>query len=379
MNPRLGVICLLVATAPGAATGAEQEDPPAPGPGAPITRVDVAPQQLVTRVGRLLGEEFAVGEVPWRTSDGAARAAAARRWQVEAFAVLDDPACAPVLRAAGIPPGANPAPGAAWPEARPIAAAPAGDVLLLPPEVPLVTTDDAARLRATGLLPFEIALAGEYARVVGARHAGPAPRDPLLRLARLARLEGTARLAGITLALRGANLDPRVLGVATLSADRDESGLPRAVVAPAVSDPVRSALIETALEDGFRWALYQYLRGGLTGVLAALERPGGSPAELLRPGLARVPAALPAGCRVGPRASAALLTGATDTPWVDALLADAWSIEKGAALAALAFEDDRSAARAGDELRRGGWEVRQEGPVLRVKRAVRGEGRVAKP
>ena len=359
----VGALALLAASPAARA----QTPPPAP--------VETSPADLATRAGTRLGGEFDLGALPVRASSEAERRAAAARWLDEAFAPLTAPECAPALRAAGIPAAAA---APAWPEGRPIAAAPGADAILAPPSAPPAGPDEVAALRTTGVLPWELALTGEYARLVAARKAGPPAKDPLLRLARAARLEGTARLAGIVVAARGAGVDPGSLGAAALALDRGGAGL---AAAPAGLDPVRRALFRTMVDDGRRWALFWFLRAGWSGVGAALERPASGLGDLARPGARPSAAAGPAtGCRLGPRGAAALAGADDDAPWNAAIVADAWNVDpRGRLVGLLAFDDEGAAVRAAADLAERGATVRRTKTWLAVSPPTRIKAGTKKP
>lgn len=359
----LALLPLLLVAQPARA----QDDGP---PAAPVAVPAVPPEALVQRIGDRLGGEFKAGALPSRTAPAGERQSAALGWLDEVFAPLSAPECAPVLASFGIAPGGSSAPGLLLAVDRPVAAPPGADPLLLPEQLAPQGPDEAEYLRTTGLLPFEIALGGEYARVVAGRHAGPAPRDGMLRLVRAARLEGVARLAGIALALRGLDVDLADVGAAALATDHDRAGIPRALSGKVARDPVRAALLRVFHDDGLRWALFHYLRGGFSAVAGALERPAASPDTLLRPGLSRrEPAQAPAGCRLGARASVALLTRDGDAAgWVDGVVADRWSLDPDRRPRVwLAFESEHAAARALTALAAEAVEAQQEGAILRAR------------
>ena len=97
------------------------------------------------------------------------------------------------------------------------------------------------------------------------------------------------------------------------------------------------------------------MKGGLDGVVAALERPAAGPETLLRPGAARARPALGPGCGFGPRGAAALLTGDDETEWIASIVGDRWSSPAAGQVAVrLVFEDEPSATRAQEDLRRRG-------------------------
>ncbi len=331
----------------------------------PVAVTAVAPASLVASAARRLGGEFAKADIPTKLATVAERSRAAARWLDEVFAPLANPACAKVLAAVGATapgPGGTAAPP--LPADRPIATAPDARTILTPAELAPLTEDDVQRLHALGLLPFEVAVAGECARVVAAQHAGPAPADPLLRLSRASRLEGVARLAGLVLSTRAANVEVSELGLAALSVDRDDAGLPRRSLAEAAGDPVRRAMLRTLFDDGLRWALFHYLKGGFVEVLAALERPGAGPEALLRPGARRRPP-VAEGCRLGPRGAAALITGDDEPSWVQTLVADQWGQDsEGRVTVRLWFEDEASATRVQTEMAQRNLSLERQGVEL---------------
>jgi hypothetical protein len=297
----------------------------------------------------------------------------AAAWIDEALApLLEQESCRSVLAAAGIerPESLASALASRIPPGRPIAEAPGGAALLLPDALPKLDGKGLDLMKSTGLLPFEVAMTGEWARAMAARHAGPVPRDPLLRLTRSARLEGVARLAGITAIVGGSNLDPQTMGVSLLALDRDLAGLPRELIEQspdAASAPaVARGMLRVLLADGVRWAVFHFLRAGPEGVSEALERPAVGPEELLRPGARRpVWRNRPEGCRLGPRGAAALLTGREDPPWIADLSADSFSVgESGGALGWLGFDDEAGARRAATEISAAGHRVEVRGSVV---------------
>ncbi|RMG47286.1 MAG: hypothetical protein D6718_03990 [Acidobacteria bacterium] len=337
---------------------APQQPPPAP---PPVVRRK-PPERFValellsaipSRLGEELGEPDVVVRVPASDSDAALERQAAG-WLEELFAPLNSPSCRPVARAAGLPDPGGMARKLArlWPAGRPIAAAPGGEPVLIRRTYPPPSATDLEMLRTTGILPVELALAGEWARAVGARHAGPPPADPLLRHARAARLEGVARVAGILVALASAGLDASAVGQALLDADRDRAGWVKDRLYAGTDQPVYRAMLRVLLEDGPRWAAYHAVRAGTAGLVAALERPGIGPHVLLRPGLPPPRSEAPDGaCRLGPRPTVALVGLPDDSPWVGALR-DEW-IEvsgTGSLEAVLAFDGEASATRAAADL-----------------------------
>jgi hypothetical protein len=326
----------------------------------------ISPAALTPVTARRLGEEFARAEFVNRDSTPAERVAAAQRWIDEVFAPLTDPSCREVLIAAGAAQARHVTVSeTAFAAGRPLAAPPRAREILIPRELPPQTADEVSQLKAFGLLPYEVALAGECARVVGATRAGPPPVDPLSRLTRAARLEGAARLAGFVLVARGARLEPAQVGLAALSGERDEAGLPRRSIVETGLVPVQRAMLRTFFEDGLRWALFHYLKGGFGDLLAALERPAEGPETLLRPGVNRPRPAGSGACRLGPRGAAALLTGQDETDWVDRLVADRWESEgPDRVVVRLWFEDEAGAIGAQDDLSHLGLVVQIENAVL---------------
>jgi hypothetical protein len=350
---------LALALAGGSLAGAAPEAPPAaPSP--------LVPKDLVAAVPGRLGINWKGAPLVARETGPGARRAAAAIGLADALAPLADPACGALLAAIGLPPAAPAMLAEEWPPDRP-AALPGSPVLLVPDQLPPVPEPDAEFLRATGVLPIEVALTGEWLRAIGSQHAGPAPADPLLRAARAARLEGAARLAGIVVSIAGTGVDPREVGSGLLALDQDRASWPRAATIEAAGDPLRSALVRALLEDGLRWAVYHYARGGLVGLLAALERPAG-PAELIRPGVVRpVPDGVPRGCHLGPRAAAALYGGDHDATWVADLLADAAQTGTGGEVVVTLFLDAPPAAEeAAEALRARGASAEVSGATVRA-------------
>ncbi len=317
------VAAFLVVLVPGGGAGAAAGE---------TVRVGTPPAVLAAQSGERLGGDFARAEVPVATAPAGERGAVAASWLAEAFAPADAPACREVLAALHLP-AAGPAPGvlaAAWPADRPAAEDGARGRLLVPAKLPPLSPPDLEVFRLVGLVPFEIAATGEWARAVAFRHLGPPPADPLLRAARAARAEGTCRLAGILVTVTGAGLAGDDAGRALPELDRDGAGWPRERLRRLGLDPLRRALAETCLRDGLRWAAWAWLRGGWRGLAAALERPGIGPAELLVPARrGRTVAGKGETCRLGPRASGLLLVGDPDAPLVDRLLEDHWSALPG--------------------------------------------------
>lgn len=350
---------LSAAVAPSAAAAPSAEE------GAAAAPETFTPKDLVDAVPGRLGINWKGAPLAARETGPGARRAAAAIGLADALAPLADPACGALLGALGLPAAAPSTLAEAWPDDRP-AALPGSPVLLVPDRVAPLPEPDAEFLRATGVLPLEVALTGEWLRAVGSQHAGPAPADPLLRAARAARLEGTARLAGIIVSIAGTGVDPREVGSALLALDQDRAGWPRAATIEAAGDPLRAALVRALLEDGLRWAVFHYARGGVVGLLAALERPSG-PAELLRPGIVRsAPEGVPQGCHLGPRAAAALYGGDHDAPWVAGLLADAAQPGAGGQiLVTLFFEGPAAAEEAAAALRSRGGVAEISGSTVR--------------
>ncbi len=346
--------------------------------GAPSVAIDVTPRDLLDAVpGRLdlfpahrrIDDEIIV------TGGGETSRKGAAAWIGELLApLLEQDACRALSSRLGIQGSvsATAALARAFPASRPIASGPEAARLLVPDTMPPVSASDLEFFRASGLFPVEVALTGEWARMAAARHAGPVPRDPLLRAARAARLEGVARLAGLMVTVGGSNLDPADLGTSLLALDRDLAGWPRDELTRAVSsafgDPVSRALVKMYVEDGVRWALMHYLRGGPEALAEALERPGIGPEGLLRPGARRpAPRGRPPGCRVGPRGAAALLLGDDDPVWVADLVEDSFAPgANGSVLGWLGFESAASAARAADDLVRHGLRAEARDAVVVV-------------
>ncbi|MBP7148301.1 MAG: hypothetical protein KBD01_12195 [Acidobacteria bacterium] len=352
-----------------AATPAISQQPAEPAPGEPprAALANASPRSLAEQIGPRFGGELAREKIEIREAPAAERRTTAAQWIEEAFAPLAAPACRPVLEAARIPPGMPPGLAETWPEDRPAAAR--TGVLLVPDRLPPLGPAQAETLTRTGLLPIEIALTGEWVRAAGVGHAGPPAADPLLRLARAARLEGAARLAGIVAVVGGSGVDPERLGAGLLEMDRDAAGWPRGALLASATDDVRRALLRVLVEDGLRWALLHYVKAGLPGLLAAMESPAAGPADLLRPGLRLRVDGVPAdGCHLGPRAAAVLLAGTDDPPWVDQLRLDSFSAGTGGRVGAvLGFESDAAASRAAGELRDSGWQASAQGHLLRVE------------
>ncbi len=374
MSGALLALALAAAPAAGAAPGVPPPASAARGASEDAaSAASFAPKDLVASVPQRLGINWKGPPLVARETGPAARRAAAAIGMADALAPLADPACSALLVAIGLPQAAPAALAEAWPEDFP-AALPGSIVLLVPGSVPPIPEQEVDFLRATGVLPVEVALTGEWLRAVGSQHAGPPPGDPVLRAARAARLEGTARLAGILVSIAGTGVDPRDVGSGLLALDRDRASWPRAATIEAAGDPVRAALMRELLEDGLRWAVFHYARGGLIGLLAALERPAG-PAELVRPGSIRpLPEGVPPGCRLGPRAAAALYGGDYDADWVADLLADSAQVGEGGEIAVtLVFEAPPAAAEAAAALRSRGAVVELSGKTVRGTLRPRGE------
>lgn len=317
----------------------------------------VAPRQLADAIPGRLGVRWEGEAVPVRETTISARRAAAAIGLADALAPLSAPACEPLLRQLGIPAAAPAALAAVWPEEFP-AAVPGIVSLLVPERLGPASAADLEFFHSTGLLPFEVALAGEWMRAVGTGHAGPAPGDPSLRAARAARLEGAARLAGIVVSAARTRIDPRQLGGTLLQLDTDRAGWPRAATLEVAGDPLRRALLRQFFEDGLRWATFHYVKNGLVGLLAALERPAG-PYELQRPGVTRTASESQApGCRLGPRAAAVLAAGSDDGAWVSELVEDEASAGPGGTVRVrLRFDSPVAAAEAAEAVRRRGASV----------------------
>ncbi len=347
-----GAASLLAAEAPVAAVaeGAPSEQVAVP---------QVSPRELAAAIPLRLGVQWEGEAVPARESSSAARRAAAAIGLADALAPLGAPACEALLRRLGIPASAPTALAQAWPEEFP-SAVPGVVALLVPERLGAASDTDLEFFRSTGLLPFEVALTGEWLRAVGSGHAGPAPADPSLRAARAARLEGAARLAGIVVSAAGTGVDPRQLGAALLQLDTDRAGWPQAATREAAGDPLRRALIRQFIEDGLRWATFHYLRNGLVGLLAALERPAG-PEDLLSPGNRRSsPVATFGGCRLGPRAVAALAVGSDDAAWSVDLVDDDAAVGPGGTIRLrMRFDSPVAAGQAAEAIRAfgGGAEI----------------------
>lgn len=361
---RMACTALLVACSASWFAIAEAETP-APDDAVPLA--NLAPLEMAKQIPLRLQTDLFREVVPVRVASAGERAAAATHVLDELFAPLRDPACQALLPSAtrdGRPFTAH------FPATDPAAVSSGDAALLVPDSLPPLTRVDADTLQAKGVLPFELMLAGEWARAVAARHAGPAPADPLLRQARAARLEGVARLAGIALSVQAAGISVSDLGSRVLDADADEAGWPRAALAEGASSRLDAAFLRVLTEDGLRWAAYHFLLGGIDGLIAALERPVVGPADLLTPGRRRDAVRLPgSGCRVGPRPAALLLVDDDDTLWVDALQDDLWRIDGREVVVQLVFDGENDAKRAEAEATARGWRCSRQGTRLEGRRA----------
>ncbi len=321
-------------------------------------------EDAAERMGPVLGEPGVEVE---EASAGLRRRAALLRLR-ESLAPLEDPACVRVLATLGRPlfdwDAFAARVGPLWPEAYP--AVDEKGELLVPQRLPPQDKADLELLSISGVLPLEVAISGEWARAVGVRHAGPPLAAAPLRAARAARLEGLARFAGVLLVVRGGGVAPAELGTVLLRLDQDRVSWPRAALLDAAGSPLERALLESSFEDGLRFMAYHYLRGGEPAMIAAMERPLVDPAELMRPGARRGrPGDLPKGCSFGPRGVAALLTGRSDAPWADGLLADRFVTRSdGAPRGLLVFESESAAGNAAAALAKLGLETVPEGPRL---------------
>lgn len=332
-----------------------------------------SPRLLLADVPDRLGGLFARTPVEVRESDEPSRARAWRGWIDEVFAPLAAPGCPAVLAAfdrAVAPPDPN-----AWmpriPEGLPVVEPRSGE-LLVPSELPAQGEADRSHLHTFGLLPYEVRLSGEWARAVASAHSGPPAKDPTLRAARAARLEGVARLAGIVVALQAGRVPPTALGAALLEADAGHAGWSSATIDATGLDPVARALLEQFSADGLRWATVQFLSGRWEAVFSALEKPGLGLESLLgsKP---QLPAAqVPEGaCRLGPRGAAALLFRGEPPSWIDQVTSD-WSLAaKGKAALMLKLESAEVATRAAAELAEFGFSVSVQDRVVTIEpRAV---------
>ncbi len=340
----------------------------------PVAIAKTSPLELAKEIPARLESGLNAPWVAVRVEKADLRRAAATLWVREAMAPLEDPLCAEILRRQGFGPERDVARWAqALPLTMPVALAPLAKEVLVPAQLPAQSPQAIEMLQATGVLPFEVALSGEWARAVAARHAGPPLADPALRAGRAARLEGVARLAGIALMFRGSGVDPQGMGAALVSADRSRSGFPREALLAMAANPVERAYLLTFLEDGFHWIAYHYLRGGVAGLLSAVERPLVFPAELLRPGRRiSVPESLPEGCSLGPRAAAALLTSNPEAAWTSELLADRFWLEgEGKVRGLLVFESDAGAMGCAARLERSGHALQVEGKRLELTLTTR--------
>jgi hypothetical protein len=365
-----GALAALLAVAGAGAAWAEDD----PSEEATDRSATVLTSPLVLVDGATSRVELISSPVTGREANLEERREAARGWLSEALAPLAASACRAVFAALADRPALDTARLAGWseafPAARPIAEAPGAEQILVPERSPPLDRAALELLSASGMLPIEVALAGEGARVAAARHAGPPLRPELLRHARAARLEGVARLAGILEVLEGTGVEPSDVGVRLLGADRDRVGWDRRKLIDAAGDPVVRALLKGMVQDGLRWALYHHLRGGHQALASALERPGVGPERLLRPGRPRIrtPEGWPAeGCRLGPRGALALVFGQDELPWLDGLAADVfWAADDGKVEGRLLFDGERDASEAGSALAGKAVEVVVEGPELRL-------------
>ena len=331
--------------------------------------VTSGPADLAASVGSRLGGPFDGMEVKVQSASVGERRGAVSALLTEAFAPLRAPACGEVLEALGRPAAPDSSRWTALVEETAPVGSPRRDALLVPPRLPPQDAEALELLRASGVLPFEVTLTGEWARVVAAEHLGPPPKDPLLRLARVSRMEGAARLAGVALLFQGAGLDPRAMGLSLVETDRDRVGLPRERALALAANPVERAVLVTLLEDGLRWAAYHYLRGGYEELLAALERPFVTPAELLRPGV-RLSWREEGGgvCHFGPRIAAALVTGDEDPSWIAGMAADRFEVTaEGDVEAVLTFIGEGEAAAAMPYLRGNASKATREGKLVRLR------------
>ncbi len=329
----------------------------------------ISPRQLLQEVPARLGGEFIKPAVTGRDASDSERRAAAAMWLSDVFAPIAHPPCVPVLAAFGRDPRPPDAAvlGAMFPAGRPIAMR-TGEALLVPSELPNQVVSDAEYLSATGVLPFEVALTGEWARCVGAARTGPPARDPLLRLSRAARLEGVARLAGIFVALQGSGVSPSSLGSALMQADSGRSGWPQTPLRDVVADPVARALLITYFEDGLRWATVQFLSGRWAGLMASLEKPGVGPEALLgaRPTASSLPVTADQ-CRLGPRGAVALLAATAQPGWLTQIISDISSVAANGAVLQLQFDSAAAAERAATEIREWGYPTQSDGTGVTVR------------
>ena len=328
-------------------------------------------EALIRGVPERLGSELAEADVEVRAGEEALRREHAFGWLMEALAPLKTEPCRRVFARAGITvsfPDVD-ALAKTMDARRPMAAAPNAEAIIVPQSLPVLDDSQQAIFSSTGLLPFEISLTGEWARASAAKRAGPPSADPLLRQARAARLEGIARLAGLVVSLRGAGIEPDVLGTGLLDAGREVAGWPGRAL-EATRDPLVRSAFRVFLDDGMRWAVYHYLRSGMTGVVAEIERPGQGPAEILTPGRRTAARRLPAeGCRLGPRGAAVLLIDDDDPPWIAGLQADLFQPDAaGKVHAWLAFVSEKAAGRAAIALEDRGYTLRLAGALLEVKK-----------
>jgi hypothetical protein len=344
------------------ALSAEPELPPfLPSQPKPLVLLEAVPDRL--------GGEF-VKKLDQRVKEApvAERRAAAAAWLAEIFAPLETPACRAVLNSLATP---EPPPDLArlaegFPESRPIAL----EQLLVPPEFPFPAAEDREFILATGLIPLEVALTGEWARLIGSVHAGPPPRDPLLRLTRAARLEGLARMAGVFVTVQGGGVAASDLGAGLLQADRDLAGLPRGSYEAAITGPIARALLLTVLEDGSRWVTLRFVAGGWPAVIAALERPNDRPSALYRLSAGTDAKLDSQGCRLGPRGVTALLVGDSEPSWTTQILDDVSLVAGNQLRTELLLESDDAAVRVEQELIKQGYQPARQAARIMLTRIV---------
>lgn len=358
----LGLLVLL-----GAGPAGPSAEEPVPLPRSADNPIQLAydpAETLKAVVRRLLGPE--AGSPPFRTGELQIRSDVGGQWLKEVFAPLSAPECRPILEHFHIPlPGnAGAALPAVWLDDRPIAAV-TGKELVLPVRLGRSAPGERERLEQTGLFDFEVALTGELVRLQGVGRSGDSPADPLLRLSRAARLEGAARIVAAALMAQGAKVDPQAMGAGLLALDQGLAGIPGPFLEAAASDSLRRALIVTFVEDGRRWALFQFLRGGASAMAAALRQPV-SIDGLISPGLAPdAPPPVREGCSLGPRGASALLAGTDDPAWVNNLIGDRWNLaENGQISVRLLFRNPGAAEQASADLSRNGLSWRQNGVFL---------------
>lgn len=367
MTARVALVSLLLLLT-GAPTGAQDDAPEtAPQTESALPIANLTPLEMAAQIPSRLRTDLFREELPVRVGAPGERRAAAATVIEELHAPFATEACRAVFPGAAMS-ATDAAPH--YPESDP-AATTRGEAALLVPEVlPPLSRDDADVLQAKGVLPFELMLAGEWARAVASRHAGPAPADPLLRQARAAKLEGVARLAGIALSIQAAGIGVADLGARIVDADADESGWPRAALQASARTRLNATLHRVLTEDGLRWAAYHFLVGGVDALIAALERPALGPGDLLTPGRKRAAARLAGeGCRIGPRPAALFLVGSDDASWIDDLADDLWSVREGRIVVALAFDSEDAATRVAADLAASGWQARASGLRVDASRA----------